>query len=348
MRSSTRRVLILTMALALFAAPAAASGADGFDGPLFGLDTADSGRLLIADASTGIIGMDGNQTATLVDLPGATAVSSVSGNTMWITRGAGESPQADSGQSLWLFDRGMLRYVSNLFEFEAADNPDGYDPPDSNPYDVAAIGKGAALVVDAGGNDLLRVSRHGDVDVLAVFPDTLASTANLKALAGCPTPPPELAFACGLPDQMPTQATPTSVAIGRDGAYYVGELRGFPGPAGESSIWRVSPDADGSPCPNPKCQKVFDGGFTSIIDLDFDRNGNLIVAELDEASWVAVEVLQAPTGGTVNRCDLGSGTCEELATDIPILTAVTVDRQGTITATRNALIPGLADVFEIN
>jgi hypothetical protein len=47
---------------------------------------------------------------------------------------------------------------------------------------------------------------------------------------------------------------------------------------------------------SPKCVKVFDGGFTSIIDLTF-RKGRLYVAELDEKSWAAVEIFQEASCG---------------------------------------------------
>ncbi|HSR42205.1 MAG TPA: ScyD/ScyE family protein [Longimicrobiales bacterium] len=151
------------------------------------------------------------------------------------------------------------------------------------------------------------------------------------------------------PPMLPADPVPTSVAVGPDGHYYVGELKGFPAPAGESNIWRVSPGASWAACgSSPDCVKVFDDGFTSIIDLAFDADGHLLVAELDEASWLAVEVLGIVGGGTVNRCDTGTLTCGELATGIPILTAITVGRDGVVWATRNALIPGLASVVGLD
>lgn len=349
MRANKKRLLLLLTALALVAVPAAAaSGAGGFQGPIFGMDTAANGRLLVADASTGIIGVTGNRMQTMVDLPGVTAVASIDGHSMWVTTGAGETPEADTGQALWKVVNGEAQQVVNLFEFEATSNPDGNDPYDSNPYDVASLGANAALVVDPGANSLLHVNARGQVKVLAVFPDTLASTANLKSLAGCPEPAPELAFACGLPDAIPAQSSPTSVAIGPDGYYYVGELTGFPAPTNESSIWRVSPRPGSVTCPSVDCVKVFDGGFTSIMDLEFDADGNLYVAEFDEASWAAVEITMTPTGGTINSCDLDTLECEEVATDIPMLTAINFDARGHLWASRNALIPGLAEIYQVD
>jgi hypothetical protein len=320
----------------------------GLNGPLFGITAKKDGDLLAADASTGVLKIERGRVSVKAEIPGATDVSVDKGGALWVTTGAGENPEADTGQGLWRVSHGRARKVVNLFEFEADANPDGNDPPDSNPFDVQALKHDRALVVDAGGNDLLRVDKKGRVKVLATFPTRPASTANLKALAGCPDAPPDFAFVCGLPDQIPAQSTPTSVAIGPDGYYYVGELRGFPAPTNESSIWRVAPWARNAECGvSPHCVKVFDGGFTSIIDLAFGKDGKLYVAELDEASWAAVEITQSPTGGTINACRVRSGSCREVETDIPVLTSITFGKRGSLWATRNALTPGGAEIFRV-
>lgn len=336
---------IILAVVATLAAPAIAGAVSGFDGPLFGLDTAPNGDVLVADASAGVIPIRGGVAGDAISLPGVTAVSSIGRSSMWATTGASGDPTTDSGQAVYRVSNGKARMLANLYEFEAEFNPDGHDPFDSNPYDVQSLGGGAALVVDAGGNDLLQVDNRGNVEVLAVFPDELVSTANAKALFGCPAGPPDI---CGAPDMVPAEPVPTSVAIGPDGYYYVGELKGFPAPTGESNIWRVSPNASWAECgASPDCVKVFDGGFTSIIDLAFGADGDLYVAELDEASWAAVEIFMDPSaGGTINACDLGSLSCSEVETGIPILTAITFGKDGSLWATRNALVAGLAEVYQ--
>lgn len=84
--------------------------------------------------------------------------------------------------------------------------------------------------------------------------------------------------------------------------------------------------------------------------MAFDSDGNLYVAETDEQSWFAVENFDPATlaGGTINSCDLGTASCTEVVLDIPILTAITFGNDGTLWATRNALIPGLAEVIAVN
>jgi hypothetical protein len=317
-----------------------------FASPLFGLATAPNNDILVADAGSGISQLQDGGSIPEIFLPGVTAVDALGRGTMWATTGAGADPTTDTGQALYRVSKGTNRMIANLFNFEQANLPDGGDTPDSNPYDVASLGGRAALVVDAGGNDLLRVDNQGNIEVLAIFPVVPTSTDNVKDLIGCPNP----ADLCGLPEMFPTEPVPTSVAIGPDGYYYVGELRGFPAPTDASSIWKVSPNASGAVCgSSPDCVKVFDGGFTSIIDLAFDDAGILHVAELDERSWFAIEALGAASadGGTINACDVVTATCIEVATGIPILTAITFGLDGSLWATENALIPGLAGVIAV-
>jgi hypothetical protein len=317
--------------------------ADDFASPLFGLATAPNGDILVADAGAGVVVFDG-QPRLDIALPGITDISPIGRGSLWVSR-TGDDGEADTGQSLLRVARGGTRTIANLFAFEDANDPDGQGV-DSNPFDVQSLGGRSALVVDAAANDLLWVDNQGQIDVLAVFPTALASTANVKDLFGCPAGPPEI---CDLPEAIPAQPVPTSVAIGPDGYFYVGELKGFPAPVGESRIWRVSPAADWAQCgASPDCTLVFAGGFTSIIDLAFGPDGQLYVVELDEASWFAVEVLPGEAlGGTINACDLDTLTCTETATGLPIVTAITFGKHGRLWATQNALIPGLATVVEI-
>jgi hypothetical protein len=281
---------------------------------------------------------------------------------MWALKGLTGAPGEDTGQGLYRAAKGQNRLIVDLYAFEENQDPDepmpnnGVDDraPDSNPFDVQSLGGEAALVADAGGNDLLRVDNEGNVEVLAVLPDELVPTANFKNLIGCPLEdPPEEQNPCDLPPELPAQPVATSVAVGPNGYYYVGELKGFPAPTGESNVWKIAPDASWAECgSSPDCQKLFDGGFTSIIDLRFDDDGTLHVVELDEKSWLAVEpgFRDFLVGGTINACDLGASSaaaCTEVATGIPILTAITFDKDGTLWATKNALLPSEATVVEI-
>jgi len=324
--------------------------ADSFVGPVFGIATAPNGDILAVDAAAGISKFDHGKITVNSTFAGANDLSPIGRSSWWVVRGsAGEGTQdEDSGQSIWRISRGSSRQLANLWDFEAANNPAG-GPVESNPFDVEALGGEYALVADAAGNDLLLVDDDGHVSVVAYFHGGLVSTANLKALAGCPG---SGAPFCGLPAMLPAEPVPTSVTVGPDGYYYVGELRGFPGPKDASRIWRIAPGASsaecGGPVPDPDCELVFDGGFTSIIDLAFGPDGLLYVVELDESAWIAIALFDAPTGGTVNACDVVDLTCGEVASSLPLPTAITFGKDGTLWSTMFGLVPGgAATVIEI-
>jgi hypothetical protein len=239
---------------------------------------------------------------------------------------------------------GVATQVADLYAFEAKHNPHPAEI-DSNAFDVADLGGGEALVADAGGNDLLLVDKQGKVKLVAVLPDELVSTANIKQLAGCPAGPPDF---CSLPPMIPAEPVATSVAIGPDGAYYVGELKGFPAPTGASKVWRIAPNARNARCGvSPLCTVALDG-FTSIIDLAFGPDGRLNVAQIDDASWAAVEIFEGEgaLGGSVHACNLQTKACSTLVSGEPILTSITY-RGSALWGATWALVPGLADVTQL-
>ena len=92
---------------------------------------------------------------------------------------------------------GQWNVVADIAAHESATNPDG-SVVDSNPYGMLAE-PGTRIVADAGANSLFEVSANGDVSTLAVFP-----ARPLRS----------------------TDAVPTAVVVGPDGAYYVSELTG--------------------------------------------------------------------------------------------------------------------------
>jgi hypothetical protein len=242
--------------------------------------------------------------------------------------------------------RGSTREIADLLEFELRVNPDGNPvapppaPGPSNPFDVEALTGGRALVADAAGNSLLIVDQRGNVDWIATLPNEVVSTANAKAIFGCPG---SGAPQCGLPPAIPAQPVATSVAVGPDGAYYMGELKGFPAPKGESRVWRIEPGARHAVCgSSPACRIVADG-FTSIIDLRFGPDGTLYVIELDEESWLATE-FGLGTGGSVNTCDSSTWVCVQVATGLPMLTSIAIDGNSTVWVVTNALDPTTVDV----
>lgn len=343
------RSLIVLVVSCVMGSFSGAASADGFSGPVFGLSTAPNGDILAADAGAGIVEFTNGKVRLNAALPGVSDVAPIGRGSWWAVQGGVDGLQGtDVGQAVFRASRGRVHKIANLFDFEVANNPaPPADVPESNPFDVLALGGGAALVVDAAGNDLLRVDDEGAVDVVAIFTPVLASTDNLKFLLGCPgsgAPP------CSLPPAIPAQPVPTSVAVGPDGYYYVGELTGFPAPKNTSRIWRIAPDASWAQCPGADCQVLFNGGFTSIIDLAFGPDGFLYVVELDENSWF-VTTLPSPqplAGGTISACDVTVPTCVEVSAGIPLPTAITFGKDGTLWSTEFGPVPGLTTVVKVN
>ena len=139
----------------------------------------------------------------------------------------------------------------NLAQYEADENPGG-DNVDTNPFGMIHDGS-EWVVVDAGGNSLLTVAGSGDVSAEETFPAVMVE------------------FPPGSGNMQPMQAVPTSVRIGPDGAYYVGQLTGFPFPVGGASVWRVPAGGDA---------EVYESGFSSILGIDFAADGSLYVLEM--------------------------------------------------------------------
>jgi sugar lactone lactonase YvrE len=137
---------------------------------------------------------------------------------------------------------GNWRLEEDIGAFELAANPGG-GPLDSNPYGLLAE-PGQLVVAEAGGNALLAVRANSSISTLAILPSR--------------------------PQGRPTDAVPTSVTLGPDGAYYVGELTGVPFTAGAANVYRVVPG---------QAPTVAHTGFTTIIDVTFGPDGSLYVLE---------------------------------------------------------------------
>jgi hypothetical protein len=338
-RSLTLLAIVGTLLVPMSSALADPIPTFTFTTPVFGLAAAPDGSLLVADAGSGIVELRNGEGSLVAALPGISDVAPIGRGDMFALTGIGDA-------KLYRVSHGNTSVVADLFAFEAEVNPHDF-AVDSNPFDVAVLTGGQALVADAGGNDLLIVDQRGNVDWIALLPDELVSTENAKDLVGCPDPVPGLEFVCGFPDMVPAQAVATSVAIGPDGAYYVGELKGFPAPTGFSKVWRIEPGARHADCATSSDCSVVASGFTSIVDLAFGPDGTLYVVEMDEASWAAVELGLGGVGGTVNACDSSTWTCTEVATGLPMPLAVAVDKTGTLYATVMSLVPGAAQVISL-
>jgi len=217
---------------------------------------------------------------------------------------------------------GQWTLLSDLGQSEADNNPTG-DEEDSNPYGILALA-GKQVVADAGANALLEIRANGTIAPLATFADRLVDA------------PPFLGLPPGT--QIPMDTVPTSVALGPDGNYYVGQLTGFPFPVGAANIYRV-PAGGGAP-------QVVATGFTHIVDLTFGPDGSLYVVEIakngllaafDNGDWTGALIRIAPDG---TRTELVPG----------VLTApggVAVGSDGALYVTNNSIYSNTGEVIRI-
>ena len=312
-----RRVAAVAAAAATFIVLPTAAQADPqfYETPLFGLATAPGGALYVADAGQGIVDADSGR--LVAALPGVNDVAPIGRSSMW----AVTTTDTDSG--VHLIEGGRTRQVASTLDFENTFDParDGTEEG-SNPFDLARLTGGQVLVADAAGNSLLHVHQEKGIDWVATFPAQ-------------PLPcPVEI---CGPGVVIPAHAVPTSVVVGPDGAYYVGELTGFPFTPGKSRIWRIEPGTRHAVCgTSPACSLVADD-LTAIIDLQFGPDGRLYVAQLDDAGLLAFEG-GAGVGGSIRACDFATGDCVIVASGIQMLTAIAF-HGGTIWHTVWSLVP---------
>jgi hypothetical protein len=175
-----------------------------------------------------------------------------------------------------------LKAIADPYALEAADNPDllvGNPAVDANPVDVA-IDRGRLVIADAGGNSLVRSDPDSSLlDVVTLFENR-------------PTPNP-----FGGPD-IPMNAVPTGVVVSGN-TYYVSQLTGFPFPTLGAWIFKVD-RRTGATTP------ILPGNFTNVIDLAIDRQGRLLVLEIDHDSLLGPGTdgaLFRVTGDDVERLD---------------------------------------------
>ena len=236
----------------------------------------------------------------------------------YITTGFGANPtlRAGFGEAGMGFGRlikmsasGGWDFVADLSAHEIATNPDG-GLVESNPYGVLAE-PGGQVVAEAAANALLRVRANGEISTLATFPSRAQGRLT--------------------PNGLLTDAVPTAVVVGPDGAYYVPELTGQPFEQGAARIYRFVPG---------QAPQVFLGGFKTVLDIAFAPDGSLYVLQHATGpvffSGPGVVIRVAPDG---TRTTVAEGLIRP--------TSVLVGPDGALYVTNNGTSVGMGQVLRI-
>ena len=210
------------------------------------------------------------------------------------------APALEPGRTVRFLPNGEWDYEDDIAGYEQTNNPDG-NVPDSNTYAILAE-PGQRVVTDAGGNDLLRMRANGSISTLAVFPARPGRS---------------------------TDAVPTSVAVGPDGAYYVGELTGVPFNVNQSHIYRVVPG---------QAVQTIAPTFSFIIDLAWGPDGHLYVLQ-----FASLPGLTGP--GILYRLESDGTTKTPIVTDLITPGGIAFGPDGALYLSHKSVLAGAGEVL---
>jgi hypothetical protein len=217
--------------------------------------------------------------------------------------------------------------LANLAAFASANPQDaatlgglGETTYDSDPFYVTPY-RGGYAIADAAANAVLWLSPGGQLSLIARFPTT-PETVPAGVLG--PTAM-----------TIDAQAVPTSIAVGRDGALYVGTLRGVPSLPGTADVFRVVPGQQ------PVAAVT---GLSAVTDVAFDHRGRLLVLEYNTGGLLAPET----TPGALLRVQFHGGGAP-VVTTLPVSglfsptgLAVSPGRHGAVYVANHGTSPGTA------
>jgi hypothetical protein len=187
-------------------------------------------------------------------------------------------------------------------------------PYESNPYDIIPF-RGGYAIADAAANDVLWLSPRGSLSVLGRLPTTPMPFNGTTVDA---------------------QAVPTSLAIGPDGALYVGTAIGVPSLPGTAAVYRLMPG---------HAPIVAASGLTAVTSIAFDHRGNLLALEFNTGGLLA----PPSTPGALVRVNLAAGTSTTLPVSLPEPTGLLVGPGGSVyVATNGNAGAGAGQVLKIS
>ena len=265
------------------------------------------------------------------------------------------------------FETAELTPIADLSKEELLTNPDDGDYI-SNPFKFL-IDDETAYVADGGANVVWDVDlASGEITPITFPPETIenpefpgpglgsdaengpdmppAGQPGVDAIEGVPGPqeaapdgpPPSM-----VPASIETQAVITGITQGPDGTLYAVEYSGFPFQEGAARVFQIG--EDGVP-------EIITDGFTQIVDVEADEEGNLLILQLaEQAQWKyndgmsivdlpSTLVELAPDGTVTTLLDEGEGLLS--ATDLVL------GSEGEIYVTNRGIGPGLGEVVRVD
>lgn len=209
----------------------------------------------------------------------------------------------------------------------------------SNPLSLY-VDEHKLVVVDAGANSLFSVNTDGsNLNLIAAIPERILTNPILPGAKSqnfdrghVPAPG---AYHQAPPSQMSIQSVPTDVVKGADGAYYVCEFSGFPFPEGEAKIYRISANGE---------LEVFADGFTQLIDMTFDAEGNLYVLQhMNQSGWKG-----KPDGALIKISPKGERTTLIEGNGLEMPSALTIGHDGAFYIINRGGRPGIGQVIRVD
>jgi hypothetical protein len=262
--------------------------------PLYFGTTGSISRLQNGVQSTVVAGLPMLYNPASGETTGAHGIGVGATGDIYFTIGLGTDPAVRNGTPLASLGQlmrlpaggGSVQPVADVAAFERTNNPAGL-PFDSNPFQLV-LTAGGVVIADAGANAILNVTPAGVTSLLTTIP-SLPSGSD---------------------------AVPTGVTQGSDGALYISQLTGVPFPVGGSSVYRF----DGTSL------APIATGFTNAIDIEAGPNGKLYVLEFAHNGLFSGD----PTGG-LWELDPTTGAKSLLMTSgLVAPTALAIGSDGTI------------------
>ncbi len=356
----------------------------GFSGSVFDIAATPNGNILVAvtapDFSTNTIkkiSPYGIKAVTSIPVLAGSPVNGLepTGQSRFFAAIGGQDLAAGAG--LWHVSAGITRFVADIESYTLGDWPDGEagpypahwkdfrceefaafsHGPQTNPYHLTAASGSQVLIGDAAGNGVLSARINGEIDWVAHVDPPLDPDTGGWMILGYVDDDGEI-VGIGADGDGPVECyvepVPTSVAIGPDGAWYVGELTGavsanFFGeatPEGLARVWRIESGTHNVNCPSDECVEVV-SGLDTVIDIEFGPDGYLYVLEYERNGFMATVApdLEIPlAGGALKRCDAGTGDCELLEDGIFFAGAITFDKWGSLWLVENVFEPTIRQV----